>query len=290
MVHSGIGEAHTLLLIQAEIEVVQFAVFEQIRGPCAVLTVHERMAVGAEPYRNAFLDQDLLHAVLHELVRHIQVFGGVATGDIAQMLDGDLPALRMLGTRIVHQAHVAFQIGGTDILLPELLRCDLAIAMEHAVLVGPLPIEGDRRLAQMNGENTVTCRSGLGDDLIDVGTLGVHAGHCGVQHVAQLRVHLAGVLGRFGFREQILGHGAVLLVHVHGHGPLAAVTHHILQQMLHQAGIGGLAGCDQRGDILQEVVDTFQLVVVHGIVLRELEFLKPKILLGHETCDIQGAE
>ena len=108
--------------------------------------------------------------------------------------------------------------------------------------------------------------------------------------MAQLRVHLTGVLGGFGLRKQILGDGTILLVDVHGHSPLATVAHHILQQVLHQTGISGFAGLDQCGDVLEEIVDAFQLVVVHGVVLGELELLESQVLLGHEAGDVQRAE
>ncbi len=248
------------------------------------------MAVGTEPDRNALLFEDLAHAVLHELVRHVQVFGGVSAGHIAQVFDADLLALGMLLTRIVNEAHVAFQIGGTDVLVPELDRRDLTVAVEFAVLVGPLPIEALRRFTEVNRQNAVSCGGGLGDDRFDRRRIGVHVGHCGVQHATQLGVHLAGLLGGFGLREQILRNGAVLLVHVHGHGPLAAVSHHVMQQVLHETGIGRLAGLDQRRHILQEVVDAFQLVEVHGVVLGELEFLEAHVLLGHEAGHVQRAE
>ena len=60
--------------------------------------------------------------------------------------------------------------------------------------------------------------------------------------------------------------------------------------MLDQAGVGRLAGLHQFGHVLQEVVDALELVVVHGIVLGELEFLQPHVLLGHETSHVQRAE
>ena len=248
------------------------------------------MAVSAEPYRNALFLKNLTHAVLHELVRHVEVLGRVSPGHVAQMLDADLLALDVLLTRIVHQADIAFQIGGTHILLPELDRRDLAIAVELAILVGPLPIEALRRLAQVNRQNTVTGGDRIGDDRIDRGRISVHMRNRGVQHAAQLHVHLTGVLGGFGLREQILRHRAILLVHVHGHGPLAAVAHHVGQQMLHQTRIGRLAGLYQSRHVLQEVVDAFQLVVVHGVVLGELELLETHVLLGYETGHVQRAE
>ena len=60
--------------------------------------------------------------------------------------------------------------------------------------------------------------------------------------------------------------------------------------MLHQTRIGRLAGTHQLGHVLQEVVDAFELVVVHGVVLGELELLETHVLLGHETGHVQRAE
>ena len=111
-----------------------------------------------------------------------------------------------------------------------------------------------------------------------------------MQHAAQLRVEFAGVLRRFGLRVQVLRHGAVLLVHVHGHGPLAAVAHHIVQHVLEQTRVGRLALADQVRDVLQEVVDALELVEVHRIVLRELEFLDVHGLLGHIARHVERAE
>ena len=228
MVHGGIAEAYAGFLIEVEVYVVYLAVLEQIGGPSAGFTIHERVAVGTEPHRNALLDQNLLDAVLHELVRHVEVLGGVAAGHVAEVLNTDLLALGVLGARVVHQAHVVLKTGRPHVLLPELDRRNLAVAVEFAVRVSPLPVEGDRRLAQVDGQDTVASSSGLGNDLLDLGGVAfgsVHVRHGGVQQVTKLGVHLAGVLGGFGLREQILGHGTVLLVHVHGHGPLAAVAH-----------------------------------------------------------------
>ena len=293
MVHGGIAETHAGLLVEIEVHVVHATVLEQVGGPSAVLAVHERMAIGAEPHRNALFDENPLDAVLHELVRHVEVFGGVAAGHVAEMLDADLLALGVLGARIVHQAHVIFETGRPHVLLPEFDRRDLAVAVEFTVLVGPLPVEGDRRLTQMDGQDAVARRGGVGDDRLDLGGVaicGVHVRHGGVQQVAQLGVHLTGVLGGFGFREEVLGHGAVLLVHVHGHGPLAAVAHHVGEQVLDQAGVGRLPGGHQGGHVLEEVVDALQLVVVHRVVLGELELLQVHAPLGHETGHVQGAE
>ena len=248
------------------------------------------MAVGTEPYWNALLFENLTHAILHELVRHVQVFGRVSPGHITQVLDTDLLALRMLLTRIVDQAHVAFQIGGTDVLLPEFHRRDLTIAVELAVLVGPLPVEALRRLAQVNCQNAVAGGGRFGDHRFDRSRIGIHVRDGRMQQATQLHVHFAGVLGGFGFREQILRNGTVLLVHVHGHGPLTAVAHHVGEQMLNQTGVGRFAGLHKFGHVLQEVVDALKLVVVHGIVLGELELLQTHVLLGHEAGHVQRAE
>ena len=293
MVHGGVTEAHAGFLVQIEVHVVHAAVLEQVGGPSAVLTVHERVAVGTEPYRDALLNENLLDTVLHELVWHVEVLGGVAASHIAEVLDADLLALGVLGARIIHQAHVVLKTSRTHVLLPELNRRNLAVAVEFAILVGPFPVEGNRRLAQVDGQNTVAGSSGVGNNRLDLGGIavsGVHVRHGGVQHVAQLGVHFTGVLGGFGLREQVLGHSAVLLVHVHGHGPLAAIAHHVGEQVLHQAGVGRLSGSHQSGHILKEVVDALQLVVVHRVVLGELELLQVHVLLGHETGHVQGAE
>ncbi len=164
VVHRGITVADAVLLVQVEIEAIHLAVFEQVGGPSAVVAIHHRMAVGAEPHRNALLLQDAAHAVLHELVRHVQVLGRVSACDIAQVLDADLLAFGVLLAWIVDQADVAFQIGGSHVLLPELDRGNLAVAVEFAVLVGPFPVEALRRLAQMDGQDAMTGGSGLGDD------------------------------------------------------------------------------------------------------------------------------
>ena len=289
MVHRGIAEAHALLLVQVEVEAVDAAVLEQVGGPGAGFTVHHRMAVGAEPHRDALFGQDAAHAVLHEPVRHVEVLGRVATRHIAQVLDGDLLALGVLGARVVDQAHVILQ-AGVHVLVPELDRRDLAVAVELALLVGPLPVEALRRLAQVDRQDAVAGGHALSHDLVDLRGIGEHACHLGVQHRAQLGVHRTGVLGGLGLREQVLGHGAILLVDVHGHRPLAAVAHHVGEQMLHQTGVGGLAGLDQRGHVLEEVVDALELVEVHRVVLRELELLEAHVLLGNETGHVQGAE
>ena len=60
--------------------------------------------------------------------------------------------------------------------------------------------------------------------------------------------------------------------------------------MLDQARVGRLSGTNQRGDVLQEIVDTLQLVEVHRVVLGELELLDAEVLLGDETGHIQRAE
>ena len=93
---------------------------------------------------NALFHQHATDAVLHELVRHVEILSGVVTDHITQMLDGYFASLRMFLTRIVHKTHIAFQIGGAHVLLPELDRRDLAVTVELVVLVGPLPVLGSQ--------------------------------------------------------------------------------------------------------------------------------------------------
>ena len=290
MVHRGVTEAYARLLVHVEVHIVDAAVLEQVSRPRAALAIHERTAVRAEPHRDALFGQDRAHAILHELVRHVQVLGRVAAGHVAQVLDADLLALGVLAARIVHEAHVILKVGGAHVLLPELDGRDFAVAVEHALGVGPLPVEALRRLAQVNRQDAVAGGDGLGDLVVDRRRVGVHVCHGSVQQVAQLRVHSARVLRGFGLREQVLRHGTVLLVHVQRHRPLASVTHHVGEQVLDQARVGRLSGTNQRGDILQEVVDALQLVEVHRVVLGELELLDAEVLLGDETGHIQRAE
>ena len=69
-----------------------------------------------------------------------------------------------------------------------------------------------------------------------------------------------------------------------------AVAHHVGEQVLNETGVRGLAGAHEGGHVLQEVVDALELVVVHGVVLGELELLDVQVLLRDEAGHVQGAE
>ena len=68
------------------------------------------------------------------------------------MVDRQGVALGVLGARVVNEAHVLREVH-VHIALVELARGEHAVAVELALVVAPLPLEGRRGLTQADDED-----------------------------------------------------------------------------------------------------------------------------------------
>ena len=166
--------------------------------------------------------------LLHQVDVDVEVFDDAALDDVAEVLDGEGAAVRAGGPRVVHQADVVVH-GQVDVGGGELLRRHLGVAVELAVLVGPLPGEAAGRRAEVDAEDAV-------DRLEDALLLGaeVVGGGAAAEQVAQGPgglaqlggedgVHAGGGGAALGLGHERLRHEAVLAHEVGEHVPLAAV-------------------------------------------------------------------
>ena len=200
----------------------------------------------------------------------------------------------MLGARVVDEAHVLREIH-VHVALVELARGEDTVAVELAVIVTPLPLEGGRGLAQADDEDAPHVGQ---RGLLDLADL--FLGGTGLDERAQLKggatqddlqagVHGGGVAGGLGLGHRDLGDEAVLEVEGDRHVPLAAVGEHVAEQELQEATVElfGLGGGD---DIGEEEVGTLELVPEEHVVLRELKVLEAQAGARGRAQQVQGGE
>ena len=279
---------HAIFLVQIEVDAIHLAVFKQISGPSAVFTIHHQVAVGAEPYWNTLLFENLTHAILHELVRHVSGIQSVSPGHYpsarcrssypSHAPDEDRrPSTRKLSNR-----------RGTDYFA----RISTGVGSHHRGGTRrpcPVhsPVEALRRLAQVNRQNAVAGGGSLLWRLpIRSKSIGMHVRDgCGRRR--NLYVISPGVLGGFGFRETDPSERHRTL-----HTFMAMVTDRRRpsrrQADAGSGGVGQLAGLHQFGHVLQEVVDARACRSTWHSSGRT-ESLQPHIL-GHETSHAQRAK
>ncbi len=223
----------------------------------------------------------------------VDVADGLPAHDIAQVFDGERTPLGVGGSGIVDQAHVLREVE-VDVAVQELQWGQRALAVEDALVVAPLPVEGGGRLAQADDQDAPD----LGQDLVggdaDVLLRGspvhqvTHLQGAAAQEDLELGVHAVRVGGGLGLRHGLLRHDPVLEVDGHGHVPLPAVPEHLGQHELHEAGVQGFPG--GRDDVLEEEVGALELVPEHRMVLGELEVLDPQVGPCTGTQQVEGGE
>ena len=210
------------------------------------------------------------------------------------MVDRQGVALGVLGARVVDEAHVLREVH-VHVALVELARGEHAVAVELALVIAPLPLEGGRGLAQADDEDAPHVgQSGLLDleDLL-LGGAGLDEGAQleggAAQDDLQATVHGSGVAGGLGLGHRNLGDKAVLKVEGHRHVPLAAVGEDVAEQELQEATVEflGLRGGD---DIGEEEVGALELVPEQHVVLRELEVLETQVGARGRAQQVQGGE
>ena len=166
--------------------------------------------------------------------------------------------------------------------------------MELAVLVLPLPIEGGRRVAQVDAENLVYGAEGLllgATHLVQAALFGVDAPDVAgaLAHlVVESGVHSHRVAGAFGLGHYRLGYDAVLPHEADEHIPLAAVAEGLVQQPGHHPVVN--RAVSSLDDSFQDVIGPFHLVPEHHVALAELELLDVEQVLGFRPEQVQAGE
>jgi len=115
--------------------------------------LHHFADVAAEPDGFAVLKgfhSDFLHKVGFD----VEVFDDIPADDVAESIDGEGTADRAGFTGVIDEADVIID-GDGHVFLGELFGSHLTVAVEVLILVMPLPIEGLRRRAEMDGKHSV---------------------------------------------------------------------------------------------------------------------------------------
>ena len=175
--------------------------------------------------------------------------------------------------------------------LVELMRSDLAVAVEVTLIITPLPVKTHGRLTQAYNENLPHISQNLATlsiDFFSTCTSGnglAQTKGTNVEYCAQARVHWARVGRCLTFRHDFLGHQAILHIDRNSHIPLATIAQNIAQQELNQTAVNRLIRSGN--DVGQEPVGAFELIPEEYVALRELEVLDPQAFARPRAQEVQ---